>query len=152
MGLQSRGSPHFRNFETSNLGVLKQSEIWVLALWPDIKNTIRGRWLLPPSPSRDESCEFMFAHGSYMHQKCSNYAFTNLLFGLYRSMWIIDLLVTHPSPHPRASTCPFTLKPLRANKLAPTPYPLIVFTWDSHLSLSRNLGMRQLKHKLAGYK
>jgi hypothetical protein len=29
-----------------------------------------------------ESCEFVFAHGSFVHQKCSNYALTNLLFGL----------------------------------------------------------------------
>ncbi len=42
----------------------------------------------------------MFAHGLSMHQRRSNYALTNLLFGFYRSMWIIDLLVTRPSPHP----------------------------------------------------
>jgi hypothetical protein len=51
----------------------------------------------PPSLGRGESCESMFAHGSFVHQKCSNYALTNL-FGLCRSMWIIDFLVTLPSP------------------------------------------------------
>ncbi len=37
----------------------------------------------PPSPSRGESCEsceFGFARGSSVHQKCFNYALTNLLF------------------------------------------------------------------------
>jgi hypothetical protein len=50
----------------------------------------------------DESYEFMYVCGLSMHQKCSNYVLTNLLFGLCRSMWIIDSLVTHPSPHPTA--------------------------------------------------
>jgi hypothetical protein len=45
MGFQSCGSPNFENFgilgnfETPNLGVLGQNDIWVLALWPCIKNT-----------------------------------------------------------------------------------------------------------------
>jgi hypothetical protein len=35
--------------------------------------------------------------------KCSNYALTNLLFGLCKSVWVIGLLVNLPSPHPEAS-------------------------------------------------
>jgi hypothetical protein len=35
------------------------------------------------SPGRGESCKSMFARGSSVHQKCSNYALTNLLFGLF---------------------------------------------------------------------
>jgi len=58
------------------------------------------RWWLLPSLGRGESCEFVFARGSSVHQKCSNYMLTNLLFGLCRSMWIIELLVALPSPHP----------------------------------------------------
>jgi hypothetical protein len=46
----------------------------------------------------------VYACGSSMHQKCSNYALTNLLFGLRRLIWIIDMLVTCPSPHPKAPT------------------------------------------------
>ncbi len=38
------------------------------------------------SLGRGESCESVLARGESMHQKCSNYAFTNLLFGLCRSM------------------------------------------------------------------
>jgi hypothetical protein len=40
----------------------------------------------PPSSGRGESYEFVFARGSSMHQKCSNYALTNSLFGLCKSM------------------------------------------------------------------
>jgi hypothetical protein len=131
MGFQSCERPNFQNFETPKLRVLKKNDIWVLALWLGTKNNIRGRWWLPPSPSRGESCEFVFAHGSSMHQKCSNYALTNLLFGLCRSMWIIDLLVTLPNPHLRAPTHPSTLEVLRAREHTPTPYPSIVFILDS---------------------
>jgi hypothetical protein len=53
-----------------------------------------------------ESCEFMYAHGLSMHQKCSNYALTNLLFGLCISIWIIDPLATRLIPHLKAPTHP----------------------------------------------
>jgi hypothetical protein len=33
MGLQSCGSPNFRNFETPNLRVLRQNDIWMQAPW-----------------------------------------------------------------------------------------------------------------------
>jgi hypothetical protein len=55
-------------------------------------------------------------------------------------MWVIELLVTLPSPHPEAPTHPFILKVLRTRERAPTPEPSTVFTLDSHLSLSKSLG------------
>jgi hypothetical protein len=82
MGFQSHGNPNFKNLEIPNLGNPGQNDIWVHAPWPNIENTIRGRWWLPPSSGYGESCESMFACGSSMHQKCSNYAIINLLFGL----------------------------------------------------------------------
>jgi hypothetical protein len=109
-------------------GVPRQNDIWVQTLWPCTKNTIRGRWWLPPSSGRGESCESMFAHGLSMHQKCSNYALINLLFSFCKSVWIIDLLVTLPNPHPGAPTCPSTPKVLQAREHTPTAYPSIVFT------------------------
>jgi hypothetical protein len=63
-----------------------QNDISVLAPWPDTKNIIRGKVVASPSPGHGESCEsckFMFARGSSMHKKCSNFALTNLLFGLF---------------------------------------------------------------------
>jgi hypothetical protein len=71
----------------------------------------------------------MFAHGSSMHQKCSNYAPTNLLFGLCKSVKVIGLLVNLPSPHPRALTHPSIPKMLRAKECAPIPSPFIIFTF-----------------------
>jgi len=42
MGLQSCESPNFRNFETLNLGISGQNDLWVQALWPNIENILRG--------------------------------------------------------------------------------------------------------------
>jgi hypothetical protein len=62
----------------------------------------------PPSPNRGEFYVSIFAHGSSVHQKCSTYALTNLLFVLCKSVWIIDLFFTLPNPYPRAPACLFT--------------------------------------------
>ncbi len=62
MGLQNCGSP--------NLGVLGQNDIWVQAPWPDIENTIRGKVVASANLDHGESCEFVFARGLSMHQKC----------------------------------------------------------------------------------
>jgi hypothetical protein len=75
-------------------------------LWLVTENTIRGKVVASPSSSRGESCESVYAHGSFVHQKCSNSTLTNLLFGLCKFVWIINPLVTCPSPHPRAPACP----------------------------------------------
>ncbi len=71
----------------------------------------------------------MYAYGSFVHQKCSNYALTNLLFGLCRSVWIIDLLFICPSPHPGTSMHPSTLEMLQAKECVPIPFSSIVFTF-----------------------
>ncbi len=143
MGLQSCKNLNFENFGTPSLGVPRQNDIWVQVPWLGTKNTIRGKVVASPNPGRGESCEFVFVHGSSVHQKCSNYALTNLLFGLCKSMWIIDSLVTHPSPHPGAPAHPFTPKVLQARECTPTLYPSVIFTLDSQLSLSRNLRVCQ---------
>jgi hypothetical protein len=75
-----------------------------------------------------------------VHQKCSNYALTNLLFGLCRSMWIIELLVNLPSPHPGVPARPSTPEVLRARECAPIPSPSAVFTFGLVMSPSRSLG------------
>jgi len=71
----------------------------------------------------------MVAHDSSVHQKCSNYALTNLLFGLCRFVWVINLFIVLPNPHPKAPACLATLKVLRAKERALTPYPFVVFTF-----------------------
>jgi hypothetical protein len=131
MGFQSPGSPNFGNFGICNLEVLRKNDIWVQAPCTCTKNTIRRKVVASLSIDRGEPCEFVFARGESVHQKCPNYALTILLFGFCRSVWIIDSLVTCPSPHPKALACSSTSEVLRAMEHTPTPYPSIVFTLDS---------------------
>jgi hypothetical protein len=125
---QSYGPPklwesQFREFWDSNLGVLGQNDIWVLLPWPMKKNTIRRKVMASPSPGCGESYKFMFAHGLFVHQNYSNYALTNLLFCLYRSTWVIDLLVIVPSHYPKGPMRPSTPK---CYKLGSVPKFLII--------------------------
>jgi len=99
-----------------------------------------GRWWLPPNPGCDKSYEFMFTCALSMHQKCFNYALTNLLFGLCRSMWIIYSLFTHPSPYPGAPTCPSTPEMLRAKERTPAPYPFVAFTFGLAVEFIKKFG------------
>ncbi len=140
-GLPKLRESQFREFRDSNLGVLEQNDIWVLTLWLSTNNTVRGNVMASLSLGHDEFCEFVFAHGSSLHQKCFNYALINLLFGLCMSLWVSDLLVKFPSPYLRAPACPFTLKVLWARKHTPTPHSSVVFTLDSHFNLLRSLGV-----------
>jgi hypothetical protein len=87
----------------------------------------------------------MFACGSFVHQKCSNYALTNLLFSLYRSLWVVDLLVIFPSPHPEALARPFTPKVLRAKEHAPISYPSTIFTFKLTVESNKEFGGVNLK-------
>jgi hypothetical protein len=54
------------------------------------------------------------------------------------------MLVTLPTPYPRARACPSTPKVLRAKERAPTPCSSIIFSLDAHLSLQRRLGARHI--------
>jgi hypothetical protein len=62
--LQSCESSNLGDFRTPILGVLGQKAIWMRAPQRGAKYTIWGRWWLPPSPSRGESCESEVARGS----------------------------------------------------------------------------------------
>ncbi len=54
------------------------------------------------------------------------------------------MLVTLPNPYLGALARPSTFEVLRAKERTPTPHSFIMFTLDSHLSLSRSLGVHQL--------
>jgi hypothetical protein len=69
-----------------------------------------GRWWLPPSPGCGESCEFVFTRDLSVHQKCSNFALTNLLFDLCKPVWIIEPLVVRPNPIPELQHFPLPPK------------------------------------------
>jgi hypothetical protein len=137
MGFQSYRGP---NFGTPNLGVPKQNDIWVKTPWPGIENIIKGKVVASRNLGHGESHEFVFAHGLSVHQKCSNYALTNLLFGLCRFVWIINLLVIRPNPHPGVPSCPSTPELLWAKTCSPTLYPSIVFTFGLVIESIKEFG------------
>jgi hypothetical protein len=142
---QSYGPPksrksQFQKFQDFNLKVMGQNDIWVLALWPCTKNTIRGKVVASPSLGHGEFFESTFVRDSSVHQKCSNYALTNLLFGLCKSVWIIDPLVTHPSPHHEAPTPPSTPKMLWTKECTPIFYLFDVFTFGFAVESVKELG------------
>ncbi len=85
ISLQSHRRLNFEVFVIPNLGLFGQNNIWVQAPWLGTKNTIKRKVVAPPSSGCGESGESMFACGLSVHQKCSNYALTNM-FGLCNSM------------------------------------------------------------------
>jgi hypothetical protein len=95
-----------------------------------------------PSLGRGEFWEFVYAHGSSVQQKCSNYALANLLFGLCKSLWIIDLLITRPIPHLGSSTRPSTLEVLQVREHTPTP-SFIIFTFRFTFESFKECGVHQ---------
>jgi len=86
----------------------------------------KGRWWFPPSSGRGESCEFVYACDSSMHQKCFNYTLINLLFGLCRFVWIINPLIIRLSAHPRDLAHPSTPEVLQVKERTPTPSSIIL--------------------------
>jgi hypothetical protein len=80
--------------------------------------------------------------------KCSSYALTNLLFGLCRSVWMIELFVNLPSPIPELQHAPLPLKVLRAKKHAPTPSPSVVFTLRLIVESIKELGVHHMVSEL----
>jgi hypothetical protein len=84
MGLQNHRNPNLENFETPTW---ESKDKMTFGCWShgQAQSILQGgRWWFPPSWGHAKSCEFVFAHGLFMHQKCSNYALTNLLLGLCR--------------------------------------------------------------------
>jgi len=90
------------------LGISKQNDMWVLAPRPSTKNIIREKVvdpLIKAMVSFVNLCSFVVRPCT---EKGSNYTLTNLLFGLCRYVWVINLLVNLPNPRPKISTHPST--------------------------------------------
>ncbi len=106
-------------------GLRVSREKWHLGVVPRvvIENTIRGKVVVFPSLGHGEFCESMYACGLPMHQNYSNYTLIYLNFYLCTSVWIINPLITHFNP------------------------PLFSFL-DSHLNLSRSVGVCQICYKI----
>jgi hypothetical protein len=97
-------------FQDSHLGVLGQNDIWVLVLWPCIEYTLRGKVVASPKSRPCWVLWICVCLWLVYATKCSNYALTNLFFGLCRSMWVIEFLVNLPSPIPDLQHAPLPPK------------------------------------------
>jgi hypothetical protein len=62
----------------------------------------------------------MYAHDSFMHQKCSNYALTNLLFGLFGLCEQLTFLSLGLVPIPKLQHALLTFEVLQAKEHTPT--------------------------------
>jgi hypothetical protein len=145
ISLQSVKSCNFRNFGTPNLGVSGQNDIWVQPPWLITYNTIRGKVVASLKSKPWWVLWVRVCSWSFVHQKWSNYALTNLLFGLCRSVLIVDPLFTCPSPPSQSSNTPF-LPPKCWELRNVFQFLLQLFSpLDLHLSLSRNLGVHHLE-------
>jgi hypothetical protein len=68
MGPQSCGNPNFENFGIPTWESRERNDIWVLLPWLGTKYTIRGKVVASLSLGRGESCEYVVARDSSMHQ------------------------------------------------------------------------------------
>jgi len=130
----------FWEFRDSNLGVMGQNDIWVLALWPGIENTIRRKVVASPKFGLWWVLWVRVCPWLIYAPKHSNYALTDLLFGLCKSMWVIELLVNLLSPHPRSSKHPSTPKVLWTKEYNPASSPSDVFTFGLAVECIKELG------------
>jgi hypothetical protein len=74
--------------------------------------------------------------------KCSNYALTNLLFGLCKSTWVSKLLVNLHNPIPKLQYALSTPKVLWIKECALIPSPSVVFTFGLTIESIKELGVR----------
>ncbi len=105
--LQSCKSPHLGSFETPSWES-RDKKPFRCGPYGEMQIILYGgRWWLPPSPGRGESCETEVACGSSQHQRCSNTKLTNLLVGQMQ----IQVSKKVHSSYSRlgASACPSTL-------------------------------------------
>jgi hypothetical protein len=90
MGLQSCRSPNLGNFETPTW----ESQDKMTFGCRHVQR--RGRWWFPWNLGCGESCGSVFARGLFVHQKCSNYTLTDLLFGFVQ-VHVSNWLACHSS-------------------------------------------------------
>ncbi len=114
--IQSYGPPKLQESQRwefqdyQELGVPGQNDIWVLVSWLGIKYTIRGKVVASPK-SRPWWDLWVHVCPSFIcAPKCSNYALTNLLFRLCKSVWVSKLLVNLLSPIPELQHTPLPPK------------------------------------------
>ncbi len=127
------------------LGSLGTNDIWVLVPWPSTEYNTRGKVVASPK-SRPWWILWVYVYPWFVRApKCYNYALTNLLFGLCRSVWVIELLVALLSP---ILELQHGLLPPKCCELGSTPKLLFLplcSHLDSQLSPSKSLGVHQTR-------
>jgi len=142
---QSYGPPKLREFQLwefqdSHLG---QNDIWVLVPWPGIERTIRRKVMVSPK-SGPWGVLWIRVGPWFVHApKCSNYALTNLLFGLCKSMWVIELLVNLSSSILELQHGPLPPKCFEPGSTPQLLLLLLSSPSNSQLNPSRRVGVRQ---------
>jgi hypothetical protein len=121
--------------------VPKQNVIWVLVPWLGTEYTIRGKVVASPKSGPWWVLWIFVCLWLVRAPKCSNYALTNLLFGLCKFVWVIELLINLPNPILKFKHAPKCCEPKSAPQVLflPLSSPL-----DSQLNPSRSLGVCHL--------
>jgi len=121
------------------VGVPKQNDIWVLVLWLATEYTIKGKVVASPKCKLWWVLWVCVCSWFVRASKCFDYALTNLLFGLCRSVWVSELLINLPSP---IIELQHTLLPPKCCELKSTPnsFPSIVFTFGLAIESIKELG------------
>jgi len=125
------------------VGVSRQNDIWVLILWPGTKYTIRGKVMASPKSGPWWVLWICVCLQLVHVLKCFNYALTNLLFGLCRSVWVIELFVNFSNPIPELQHTPLP-RSATSQGARPNSFSFYYSLLDSQLSPSRSLGVCQL--------
>jgi hypothetical protein len=139
LNLISIKSLHAKLLTPKIVGVPGQNVIWVLIPWPGTKYIIKGKVMVSPK-SKPWWILWVYVCPWFVYApKCSNYALTNLLFGLCRSVWMIELRINLLSPIPKLKHAPL---PLKCYKLKSVPQLclLLLFTFGLVIESIKELG------------
>jgi len=103
-----------------------------------------GRWWLPSSLGRGESCESELHVVRFNTKSAPIMHSPTCCLVLCRSVWVNKRLSIFLIPSRSFNTPLYPFKVLRAKERAPTPDSSVVFSLDSHLNLPRSLGARHM--------
>ncbi len=155
---QSYGPPKLREsqlwqFLDSHFGVPGQNDICVLVLWPGTKYAIRGKVVASSKFGLWWVLWIRVCPWFIRAPRCPDYALINLLFGLCKSVWVIELLVNLPSPCPGAPACPSTPEVLRTKERALIPSSFVVFSFGLTVESIKKLGgaSPNMAHSFCGW-
>jgi hypothetical protein len=141
-----------RNQVIIHLGVSGQNDIWVLVLWPSTEYNIMGKVAASPKFGPWWVLWVRVCPWLVCAPKCSNYTLTNLLFGLCKSTWVIDLLVNLPSPHPKLQHAPLPSKCCEPKSTPQLFFPFFAFTFGLAVESIKELrGSSHLPIKKKGF-